>query len=196
MVRACNPPARDPARSWFRRRSTIATSTPANASSPANIRPVGPPPAITTACVSMILLLWFLWRFWFPLAIMGHGPGLAASPPVDYKLEVGGVRFSTFPHLPAVDSQQSQLQSGPRACRVVVGQRDASTQFGAIRHPSRGIGCYRILSFEDDDRFVYYFELVVYLRRINSCTTALARRPPVLMRALEKTRPGPRLLGG
>ena len=32
------------------RRSTIATSTPANVSSPANIIPVGPPPAITTAC--------------------------------------------------------------------------------------------------------------------------------------------------
>ena len=32
------------------RRSTIATSTPANASSPASISPVGPPPAITTVC--------------------------------------------------------------------------------------------------------------------------------------------------
>src|SRR5688500_9652839 len=28
----------------------MTTSTPANASSPASIRPVGPPPAITTAC--------------------------------------------------------------------------------------------------------------------------------------------------
>src|SRR6059058_6145124 len=28
----------------------MTTSTPANASSPANISPVGPPPAITTAC--------------------------------------------------------------------------------------------------------------------------------------------------
>ena len=35
--------------SWLARRSTIATSTPANASSPANISPVGPAPAITTA---------------------------------------------------------------------------------------------------------------------------------------------------
>ena len=41
------------------RRSTIATSTPANASSPANISPVGPPPAITTAC-SVIATLLFL----------------------------------------------------------------------------------------------------------------------------------------
>jgi hypothetical protein len=47
---ACKPPAREPIRSWLARRSTIATSTPANASSPANISPVGPPPAITTAC--------------------------------------------------------------------------------------------------------------------------------------------------
>src|SRR6266536_1946832 len=50
MVRACRPPEREPVRSWLARRSTIATSTPANANSPANISPVGPPPAITTAC--------------------------------------------------------------------------------------------------------------------------------------------------
>src|SRR3954470_1155888 len=50
MVRECRPPAREPGRSWVARRSTIATSTPASASSPANISPVGPPPAITTAC--------------------------------------------------------------------------------------------------------------------------------------------------
>src|SRR5829696_3628922 len=50
MVRECRPPAREPMRSWLARRSTMATSTPANANSPANISPVGPPPAITTAC--------------------------------------------------------------------------------------------------------------------------------------------------
>src|SRR3954469_5389590 len=50
MVRECRPPAREPGRSWLARRSTIATSTPANASSPANISPVGPPPALSTAC--------------------------------------------------------------------------------------------------------------------------------------------------
>jgi hypothetical protein len=49
MVRACSPPAREPMRSWLVRRSTMATSTPANANSPASISPVGPPPAITTA---------------------------------------------------------------------------------------------------------------------------------------------------
>src|SRR4051812_46844303 len=50
MVRECRPPAREPARSWPARRSTMATSTPANANSPASISPVGPPPATTTAC--------------------------------------------------------------------------------------------------------------------------------------------------
>src|SRR3954465_15325848 len=50
MVRAWRPPAREPATSWLARRSTMATSTPANASSPASISPVGPAPAITTAC--------------------------------------------------------------------------------------------------------------------------------------------------
>ena len=35
------------------RRSTTATSTFANASSAASIMPVGPPPAITTACSAM-----------------------------------------------------------------------------------------------------------------------------------------------
>jgi hypothetical protein len=44
------PPAREPLRSWLARRSTMTTSTPANANSPANISPVGPPPTITTAC--------------------------------------------------------------------------------------------------------------------------------------------------
>src|SRR6185437_1458783 len=46
----CRPPAREPVRSWLARRSTMATSPPANANSPANISPVGPPPTITTAC--------------------------------------------------------------------------------------------------------------------------------------------------
>ena len=56
MVRECRPPAREPARSWLARRSTMATSTPANANSPANISPVGPPPAITTACSVIVTL--------------------------------------------------------------------------------------------------------------------------------------------
>src|SRR5688572_12286492 len=50
MVRECRPPARDPASAWLGRRSMTATSTLASASSPANMSPVGPPPAITTPC--------------------------------------------------------------------------------------------------------------------------------------------------
>src|SRR5918998_2344811 len=50
MVRECRPPAREPMRSWLARRSTMATSTFANANSAASISPVGPPPATTTAC--------------------------------------------------------------------------------------------------------------------------------------------------
>ena len=42
----------------------------------------------------------------------------------------------------------------------------------------------------------YWLALLVYLRRINSCTRAFASRPPALMAVLEKTNPGPRLLGG
>jgi hypothetical protein len=49
MVRACNPPPREFGRSWFSRRSTMAASTRASASSAASIRPVGPPPAVITA---------------------------------------------------------------------------------------------------------------------------------------------------
>src|SRR5512132_2790374 len=56
MVRECRPPAREPGRSWVARRSTIATSTPANANSPPSISPVGPPPAITTACSVIVAL--------------------------------------------------------------------------------------------------------------------------------------------
>ncbi|SHW68282.1 Uncharacterised protein [Mycobacteroides abscessus subsp. abscessus] len=47
------PAAREPSSSCVVRRSTIATSAPASASSPASISPVGPPPAITTACSVM-----------------------------------------------------------------------------------------------------------------------------------------------
>ena len=41
------------------------------------------------------------------------------------------------------------------------------------------------------DHFVTSEHVCVYLRRMNSCTKALASRPPVLMRVLEKTNPGP-----
>src|SRR5215468_2182081 len=55
MVRECRPPAREPARSWLARLSTIATSTPANANSAANISPVGPAPAIKTSASCMVM---------------------------------------------------------------------------------------------------------------------------------------------
>ncbi len=83
MVRACRPPAREPASSWLARRSTMATSTPANANSPASINPVGPAPAITTAC-SVIATLPEL-----RVAILRHDAGLAASSPVRDTLQWG-----------------------------------------------------------------------------------------------------------
>src|SRR3981081_424704 len=58
------------------RRSTMTTSVPANVSSAASIIPVGPPPAITTACSA-------IHHSSFPNACqetLHHTPGLAASP--------------------------------------------------------------------------------------------------------------------
>ena len=57
------------------RRST--TSTPANANSPANISPVGPPPAITTACLAIATLLFRL--LWSEPEILSTDRGLAAT---------------------------------------------------------------------------------------------------------------------
>ena len=70
------------------RRSTIATSTPASASSPASISPVGPPPAITTAC--SVTIRRPVSRLCFGRRFCGTTGGLAASPPVRYTLEVEG----------------------------------------------------------------------------------------------------------
>src|SRR5829696_7619705 len=78
MVRECRPPARKPTRSWLARRSTMATSTFAHANSAATIRPVGPPPAITTAC-SVIAAPRPAWR-WSPPAARRHGPAAPRSP--------------------------------------------------------------------------------------------------------------------
>src|SRR5690348_18399526 len=92
MVRACRPPAREPSRSWLARRSAIATSAPASASSPASIIPAGPPPAITTA--------WSVMRTTPPgsyglrllaAAILRQDLGLAARPPVRYSLKLRGL---------------------------------------------------------------------------------------------------------
>src|SRR3954451_17971312 len=99
MVRECRPPAREPTRSWLARRSTTATSTRANANSPANISPVGPPPTITTACsviatlrsrqgptrphVARMSTTAHAFRdpgFWLQPVALPDEPGLAASP--------------------------------------------------------------------------------------------------------------------
>src|SRR5438477_2651861 len=85
MVRECRPPAREPTRSWLVRRSTMATSMPANANSPANISPVGPPPAITTACSVIATLrnnslISGPRRFWLRAAFLRDDRGLEASP--------------------------------------------------------------------------------------------------------------------
>src|SRR6202035_381088 len=81
------------------RRSTMTTSTSARASSAASILPVGPPPTITTACsviathppdtstTTQAFRSSHFRRFWPQPVIMRHDRGLAASPPLRYKLK-------------------------------------------------------------------------------------------------------------
>src|SRR3989442_3240956 len=76
MVRECRPRERELSSLKLARRSTMTTSVPANVSSAASIIPVGPPPAITTACSA-------IHHSSFPNACqetLRHTPGLAASP--------------------------------------------------------------------------------------------------------------------
>src|ERR1700732_2324973 len=73
----------------------MATSTPASASSPANIIPVGPPPAITTACSFIVP------PFVGSCASADDDaawPGPCRKPPVRNNLEVGrrGILFLRF----------------------------------------------------------------------------------------------------
>src|SRR6266508_2069718 len=131
MVRECRPPAREPMRSWLARRSTMATSTPANASSPANISPVGPPPATTTAC-SAIRHPHYR-AFWFPPETLLHDPGLAASPPVRCMLRVAGSEFAPSLHGPHWAATLISLMhgggftlSGPRKAVDAQGDLSAS----------------------------------------------------------------------
>src|SRR5690242_1612911 len=77
----------------------MATSTRASASSLASIRPVGPPPAITTACWALATLdssciSILRWVVSLRPATVRHDRGLAASPPLWHRLEVerGGGR--------------------------------------------------------------------------------------------------------
>src|SRR5216683_4431897 len=89
MVRECRPRERGLSSLKLARGSTMTTPIPANVNSAASIIPVGPPPAITTAC-SAIRHPHF-GRFWFRLEILQQDPGLAASPPVPYTLRTAGV---------------------------------------------------------------------------------------------------------
>src|SRR6266568_3132531 len=76
MVRECRPRERELSSLKLGRRSTMRTSVPASVSSAASIIPVGPPPAITTACSD-------IHHSSFPNVCqetLHHTGGLAASP--------------------------------------------------------------------------------------------------------------------
>src|SRR6266849_3771617 len=76
MVRECRPLERELSSLKLARRSTIRTSVLASVSSAASIIPVGPPPAITTACSD-------IHHSAFPNVCqetLHHTRGLAASP--------------------------------------------------------------------------------------------------------------------
>src|ERR1700730_2569650 len=76
MVRECRPLERELSSLKLGRRSTMRTSVPASVSSAASIIPVGPPPAITTACSD-------IHHSSFPnicQETLHHTRGLAASP--------------------------------------------------------------------------------------------------------------------
>src|SRR5689334_7313843 len=98
IVRECRPPAREPTTSWLARRSTIATSTPANVSSAASMSPVGPAPAITTACsdilAPLIVVVVMSARVAPRPATLRHPPGLAARPGSFYILGVAERAYS------------------------------------------------------------------------------------------------------
>src|ERR1700694_1034594 len=86
MVRECRPLERELSSLKLGRRSTMRTSVPASVSSAASIIPVGPPPAITTACSD-------IHHSSFPNVCqetLHHTRGLAARPG-RYHFEVEGV---------------------------------------------------------------------------------------------------------
>src|ERR1700674_3951916 len=129
MVRECRPPAREPTRSGLVRRSTMATSTPASASSPATISPVGPPPAITTLC-SVI-------RPPFPKVLVSAGdsaarPGSCHKPQAVQYTENGKERVLSF-LFSAADGQAFAQRRLPWACangdRLDLGTKSAVHAF-------------------------------------------------------------------
>src|ERR1700733_6507827 len=80
---------------WSGRRSTIATSMPASASSAANISPVGPAPEITTAC-SLDTRILVAPSLWLGAAGLRQQPGLEARPLCTTYLS-GETRNACFP---------------------------------------------------------------------------------------------------
>src|SRR5690348_2013396 len=104
MVRACRPPARARSGSGAARRSTMTTSTWATASSAASIIPVGPPPAITTAC----------------LAIFGYSFAFVAGHPVE-QVAVFTLKddLMTEPPCPTAVSPGPRCSDGPPVKRDV-----------------------------------------------------------------------------
>src|SRR6266550_87045 len=108
----------------------MATSTPANANSPANISPVGPPPAITTAC-SVIATLRpdtstthafrcsHFRRFWLADGDYAARPRAFSKPPVRYKLEVERVR-KPFPSSSGAHGQHRAARRGFAAADIGV----------------------------------------------------------------------------
>src|ERR1700687_6472908 len=82
MVRECRPLERELSSLKLGRRSTMRTSVPASVSSAASIIPVGPAPAITTACSD-------IYDSPFPNVCqetLHHTGGLGARPPVCYTM--------------------------------------------------------------------------------------------------------------
>src|SRR6266508_2091807 len=91
MVRECRPLERELSRLKLGRRSTMRTSVPANVSSAASIIPVGPPPAITTACSDITPLL-------VSQHLSGNSapyPGACGKPGGRYYIEVEGVGLTS-----------------------------------------------------------------------------------------------------
>src|SRR2546423_15720703 len=91
MVRECRPRERELSSLKLGRRSTMRTSVPASVSSAASIIPVGPPPAITTACSD-------IHHSSFPNVCeetLHHCPGACGKPLGRYYIEVEGVGLTS-----------------------------------------------------------------------------------------------------
>src|SRR5256714_2962413 len=154
MVREWRPRARAPVSSWLARRSTMATSTPARASSPASISPVGPAPAMTTMppfglSDPPIRLTPDSKRFWLQPAIMRQDPGLAASPLPGAILFMGTKALPASgpahpladcllprPQLAKANRREASIQRTTRRCRKLRGadRLDRRVETGFTQH--------------------------------------------------------------